>query len=208
MRFATSPSMSSYLVVLCAGEFDSIEGEQDGVKLRVVTTKGKAEMGRYALESEATILHYYNEYFGVPYPLPKLDLIAVPGGFGGAMENWGGITYYEAVLLFDPKNSSTETKQDIFAVIAHEMAHQWFGDLVTMAWWDNLWLNEGFASWMGSKCTDRFNPEWNEWLRRSAARPEPADRIPERHRHAIRRPLNDPSGPATDQDRGGSRQRV
>ena len=133
-------------------------------------------MGRYALESEAKILHYFNEYFGVPYPLPKLDLIAIPGGFGGAMENWGGITYYESALLFDPKNSSTGTKQDIFAVIAHEMAHQWFGDLVTMAWWDNLWLNEGFASWMGSKCTDRFNPEWNEWLRRNEPR-DPSRRI-------------------------------
>jgi aminopeptidase N len=176
IRFAISPSMSSYLVVLCAGEFESIEGEQDGVKLRVVTTKGKAEMGRYALASEARILHYYNEYFGIPYPLPKLDLIAVPGGFGGAMENWGGITYYEAVLLFDPKNSSTKTKQDVFAVVAHEMAHQWFGDLVTMAWWDNLWLNEGFASWMGSKCTDHFNPEWNEWLRRNVSR-DPSRRI-------------------------------
>ncbi|HKP93202.1 MAG TPA: M1 family aminopeptidase, partial [Chthoniobacterales bacterium] len=111
-----------------------------------------------------------------PYPLPKLDLIAVPGGFGGAMENWGGITYYESVLLFDPKNSSSGTKQDIFAVIAHEMAHQWFGDLVTMAWWDNLWLNEGFASWMGSKCTDHFNPAWNEWLRRRTPR-NPTRRI-------------------------------
>ncbi|MBA3650421.1 MAG: M1 family peptidase, partial [Chthoniobacterales bacterium] len=90
VRFGLSPSMSSYLVVLCAGELDSIEMEQDGVKLRVVTTKGKAEMGRYALESGAKILHYFNEYFGVPYPLPKLDLIAIPGGFGGAMENWGG----------------------------------------------------------------------------------------------------------------------
>ena len=176
VRFETSPSMSSYLVVLCAGELDLVEAEQDGVKLRVVTTKGKAEMGRYALESEAKILHYFNDYFGVPYPLPKLDLIAVPGGFGGAMENWGGITYYESVLLFDPKNSSTKTKQDIFAVIAHEMAHQWFGDLVTMAWWDNLWLNEGFASWMGSKCTDHFNPEWNEWLRRNGSR-DPTRRI-------------------------------
>ncbi len=176
VRFGVSPSMSSYLVVLCAGELDSIEMEQDGVKLRVVTTKGKAEMGRYALESGAKILHYFNQYFGVPYPLPKLDFIAVPGGFGGAMENWGGITYFESVLLFDPKNSSTGTKQDIFAVIAHEVAHQWFGDLVTMAWWDNLWLNEGFASWMGSKCTDRFNPEWNEWLRRSEPR-NPSRRI-------------------------------
>jgi aminopeptidase N len=170
VRFALTPSMSSYLVVLCAGEFEAIESEQDGVRLRIVATKGKAEMGRYALESEAKILHYYNQYFGIPYPLPKLDLIAIPGGFGGAMENWGGITYYESVLLFDPQNSSTATKQNIFAVVAHEMAHQWFGDLVTMAWWDNIWLNEGFASWMGSKCTDYFNPEWNEWLRRNVSR--------------------------------------
>lgn len=176
VRFSLSPEMSSYLVVLCAGEFDSIESEQDGVKLRVVTTKGKGEMGRYALESEAKILRYFNDYFGVPYPLPKLDLIAVPGGFGGAMENWGGITFYESALLFDPKNSSIETKQDIFSVVAHEMAHQWFGDLVTMAWWDNLWLNEGFASWMGSKCTDHFNPEWHEWLRRNAPR-DPSRRV-------------------------------
>ncbi|HEX4667658.1 MAG TPA: M1 family metallopeptidase [Chthoniobacterales bacterium] len=176
VRFGMSPSMSSYLVVLCAGELDAIESEQDGVKLRVIATKGKAEMGRYALESEAKILHYYNEYFGIRYPLPKLDLIALPGGFGGAMENWGGITFYESVLLFDPENSSSSTKQDIFAVIAHEMAHQWFGDLVTMAWWDNLWLNEGFASWMGSKCTDHFNPSWNEWLRRRAPR-NPTRRI-------------------------------
>jgi aminopeptidase N len=176
VRFSTSPSMSSYLVVLVAGELDSIAAEKDGVKLRVVTTKGKAEMGRYALESAARILQYYNDYFGVPYPLPKLDLIAIPGGFGGAMENWGGITYYESVLLFDPENSSTETKQAIFAVVAHEMAHQWFGDLVTTAWWDNLWLNEGFASWMGSKCTDHFNPEWNEWLRRNVPR-DPSRRI-------------------------------
>ena len=112
----------------------------------------------------------------MPYPLPKLDHIAVPGGFGGAMENWGGITYYESVLLFDPKISSASNQQGIFAVIAHEMAHMWFGDLVTMAWWDNLWLNEGFASWMGSKCTDHFNPEWNEWLRRSVPR-DPSRRI-------------------------------
>ena len=170
VRFALSPAMSSYLVVLVAGELDSIESEQDGVKLRIFATKGKAERGRYALESTAKILHYYNDYFGVPYPLPKLDQIAVPGGFGGAMENWGGITYYESALLFDPKNSSAQTQQNIFAVIAHEVAHQWFGDLVTMAWWDNLWLNEGFASWMGSKCTDHFNPKWNEWLRRNVPR--------------------------------------
>src|SRR5438477_7686516 len=170
VRFAATPPMSSYLNVFVAGELDLIESRSGPTQIRVVATKGKAELGRYALEVTAQILRYYNDYFGVPYPLPKLDQIALPGGFGGAMENWGGITYYESALLFDPKNSSAETKQIIYEVLAHEMAHQWFGDLVTMAWWDNLWLNEGFASWMGSKCTAHFNPQWEVWLRRSVPR--------------------------------------
>ena len=170
VRFAATPPMSSYLNVFVAGELDLIESRSGPTQIRVVATKGKAELGRYALEVTAQILQYYNDYFGVPYPLPKLDQIALPGGFGGAMENWGGITYYESALLFDPKNSSAETKQLIYEVIAHEMAHMWFGDLVTMAWWDNLWLNEGFASWMGTKCTAHFNPQWEVWLRRSVPR--------------------------------------
>jgi aminopeptidase N len=170
VRFAPTPSMSSYLNVFVAGELDFIESHVGSTQIRVIATKGKAELGRYALEASAEILKYYNEYFGVPYPLPKLDQIAIPGGFGGAMENWGGITYYESRLLFDPKNSSAETKQNIYEVLAHEMAHMWFGDLVTMAWWDNLWLNEGFASWMGSKCTAHFNPQWEVWLARELPR--------------------------------------
>jgi aminopeptidase N len=170
VRFAMTPSMASYLNVFVTGELDLIESQAAGVQIRVIATKGKAEWGRYALESTAKILEYYNDYFGVPYPLPKLDQIALPGGFGGAMENWGGITYFESSLLFDPQKSSEETKQDIFAVIAHETAHQWFGDLVTMAWWDNLWLNEGFASWMGTKCTAHFNPQWEVWLRTNEPR--------------------------------------
>jgi aminopeptidase N len=176
VRFAATPPMSSYLNVFVAGELDVIESRSGPTQLRVIATKGKAEMGRYALEATAQILQYYNNYFGVAYPLPKLDQIAIPGGFGGAMENWGGITYYESKLLFDPKSSSAETKQDIYEVLAHEMAHQWFGDLVTMAWWDNLWLNEGFASWMGSKCTARFNPQWEVWLRREFPR-DPTRRV-------------------------------
>ena len=168
VHFAETPPMPSYLVVFCAGELDAIYGEADGVKIGIVTTKGKAENGRYALESAEKILRYFNEYFGINYPLPKLDLIALPGGFGGAMENWGGIMFYESALLFDPAKSSEETKERIFEVTAHEMAHQWFGDLVTMAWWDNLWLNEGFASWMGTKCSDHFNPQWQIWLRANA----------------------------------------
>ena len=170
VRFAPTPPMSSYLNVFVAGELDLIESQVGPTRIRVVATKGKAEQGRYALEASAQILKYYNGCFGVPYPLPKLDQIAIPGGFGGAMENWGGITYYESTLLFDPKNSSAETRQDIYEVIAHEMAHMWFGDLVTMAWWDNLWLNEGFASWMGSKCTEHFNPQWEVWLARKLPR--------------------------------------
>src|SRR5438876_4803158 len=198
VRFQQTPPMSSYLSVFVAGELDEIETKIAGtdtvverytsnpgqkkisrqrykskttpLQVRVIATKGKAESGRYALESTAQILQYYNDYFGVRYPLPKLDQIAIPGGFGGAMENWGGITYFESALLFDPKKSSVLTKQRIYEVIAHETAHQWFGDLVTMAWWANLWLNEGFASWMGSKCTAHFNPDWEVWLARNIQR--------------------------------------
>jgi len=198
VRFQQTPPMSSYLNVFVAGELDEIETKIAGtdtvverytsnpgqkkisrqryksktapLQVRVIATKGKAESGRYALESTAQILQYYNDYFGVRYPLPKLDQIAIPGGFGGAMENWGGITYFESALLFDPKKSSVLTKQRIYEVIAHETAHQWFGDLVTMAWWDNLWLNEGFASWMGSKCAAHFNPDWEVWLARNIQR--------------------------------------
>ncbi|MEP6956160.1 MAG: M1 family metallopeptidase, partial [Chthoniobacterales bacterium] len=139
LHFAMTPPMSSYLNVLCAGELDAIEKQSGSVLHRVIATRGKAEMGRYALASAEQIVDYYNDYFGTPYPLPKLDEIAVPGGFGGAMENWGGITYYESRLLYDPARSSSSTKQGIYQVIAHEIAHQWFGNLVTMAWWDNLW---------------------------------------------------------------------
>ncbi|MEY2558426.1 MAG: hypothetical protein QOE34_1851 [Verrucomicrobiota bacterium] len=170
LRFGATPPMASYLNVFCAGELDAIHTKKGEVTHGVIATRGKAEMGRYALESSQQILDYFNDYFGVPYPLPKLDHIAVPGGFGGAMENWGGITYYESRLLFDPEKSSAETKQGIYEVIAHETAHMWFGDLVTMAWWDNLWLNEGFASWMGTKCTAKFNPDWETWLSKTTPR--------------------------------------
>jgi aminopeptidase N len=175
VRFAATPPMASYLNVFCAGELDALSARLKNVNHAVITTRGKVGMGRYALDSSQQILTYFNDYFGMPYPLPKLDHIAVPGGFGGAMENWGGITYYESRLLFDPQISSAETKQNIYEVIAHETAHMWFGDLVTMAWWDNLWLNEGFASWMGTKCTAKFNSEWETWLSKNVPR-DPARR--------------------------------
>jgi aminopeptidase N len=169
VTFGTTPKMSSYLVVLVAGELDRINASAADTDIGVDTVAGKAEQGRYGLDAATKILPFYNDYFGVKYPLPKLDLIAIPGNFAaGAMENWGGITYIDNDLLFDPKTSSEGTKQSIFLVVAHEMAHQWSGDLVTMAWWDNIWLNEGFASWMETKATDHFNPSWNIWLRAHA----------------------------------------
>jgi aminopeptidase N len=170
VSFAPTPKMSSYLLVLVAGELETLSGEADGVAVNVVTTRGKREQGRFALDSAVALLKYYNEYFGVNYPLPKLDLIAVPGGFGGAMENWGGIVFFESRLLFDPASSAPGEQRTIYAFIAHEMAHQWFGDLVTMAWWDNLWLNEGFASWMQEKAAERFHPEWQVWLNGNGAK--------------------------------------
>jgi len=164
VSFAPTPKMSSYLFVLSAGELERITADADGVTVGVVATKGKAEKGRFALENAVKLLQFYNDYFGKKYPLPKLDLIAVPGGFGGAMENWGGITFFESRLLFDPATSADSVRRGIFSVLAHEMAHQWFGDLVTMGWWDNLWLNEGFASWMQEKAAEYFYPQWRTWL--------------------------------------------
>ena len=165
VTFARTPKMASYLVVLCAGEFGYIQGVSDGVKVRVVAPKGREQNGRYALDAAERLLAYYDDYFGIKYPLPKLDLIAVPGGFPGAMENWGGITFTQGDLLFDPAVQPDSAKEGIFQTVAHEMSHQWFGDLVTMAWWDNLWLNEGFADWMQTKATDHFNPDWHLWQR-------------------------------------------
>jgi aminopeptidase N len=164
VSFAPTPKMSSYLFVLTTGELERITADAGGVSVGVVTTKGKSDKGRFALDEAVRLLGYYNDYFGTAFPLPKLDLIALPGGYGGAMENWGGITFFESRLLFDPATDSDGARRDIFSVVAHEMAHQWFGDLVTMGWWDNLWLNEGFASWMQEKAAAHFHPQWQSWL--------------------------------------------
>lgn len=193
IQFGRTPAMASYLVLLVAGEFSELKDEVDGVKIRVITTEGKQEQGRYALDATKKLLAYYNDYFGIKYPLPKLDQIAVPGGFGGAMENWGAITYNESILLFDPKSSSEQTKREIFVTVAHEMAHQWFGDLVTTAWWDNLWLNEGFASWMETKATDHFNPDWNMWLVASSDKSGVMSGDARRPTHPIQQPVRNES---------------
>lgn len=172
ITFATTPSMSSYLLFLGVGEFDRITTTVAGTEIGVVTKKGDGEKGRYALAGSAQVLPYYNDYFGTPYPLPKLDNVAGPGSsqFFGAMENWGAIFSFESILLNDPAFTSEARLQSIFGVAAHEMAHQWFGDLVTMAWWNDLWLNEGFASWMATKATGALHPEWEPLLKRIAGR--------------------------------------
>jgi aminopeptidase N len=168
VTFRRTPAMSSYLVFLGIGDFDRITTRAANTEIGVVTRRGNGEQGRWALTSAARILPWYNSYFGTPFPLPKLDNIAGPGSsqFFGAMENWGAIFSFENRLLLDPAISTEASRQDIFETAAHEMAHQWFGDLVTMAWWDDLWLNEGFASWMATKSTQALHPEWQRELGR------------------------------------------
>ncbi|GAB1488252.1 M1 family metallopeptidase [Opitutaceae bacterium] len=168
--FARTPSMPTYLVALFAGEFEVLADEHDGIQLRILTTEGKRESARYAMEVTKRVLDYFHSYFGLRYPLPKLDQIAVPNAFSGfgAMENWGAISYMDTYILVDAAASSQTTREEVYKTIAHEIAHQWFGNIVTMAWWDNLWLNEGFASWMEMKVTDVLNPEWSVWLRANA----------------------------------------
>src|ERR1700683_1374762 len=161
VTFATTAKMSSYLAALVVGNFEYIEGEADGIPIRVYSTPGKKEMGKFALETAEHILSYYDKYFGIKYPYGKLDLIGLPDFSAGAMENTGCITFREVLLEIDEKQGSVDLKKTIASVVAHEMAHQWFGDLVTMKWWDDIWLNEGFATWMSSKPIQAWKPEWN-----------------------------------------------
>ena len=164
--FQTSPKMSTYLLFLGVGEFDRATDSVDGTEVGVVTPKGKVGQAAGALEASRLVLKEYNDYFGVKYPLPKLDNVAAPGRsqFFSAMENWGAIFTFEYALLVDPKISTIGNVQSIFSIAAHEIAHQWFGDLVTMSWWDDLWLNEGFATWMAARTTAKFHPEWKTEL--------------------------------------------
>jgi aminopeptidase N len=187
--FQRTPRMSTYLFVLAIGDLERLAGDADGVSVGVVTTRGKSVQGRYALEEAIKLLKYYNEYFDTKYPLPKLDLIAVPGGFGGAMENWGGITFFESRLLFDPATSPPNARRSIVSILAHEMAHQWFGNLVTTAWWDDIWLNEGFASWMQSKAADHLHPDWHVWLNAGGAKQGAMAADARRSAHPIQQPV-------------------
>ena len=184
VRFQQSPKMSTYLLFVGVGDFERVQERVDGVDVGVVVKRGDTGKAAYALEQAGKLLHYYNEYFGVQYPLPKLDLIAAPGQLeGGSMENWGAIFYSQNHLLFDPQTSTEYDRQVVFLVVAHEMAHQWFGDLVTMAWWDDLWLNEGFARWMQTYAADDLHPEWDTGLQAAEIfeAGKQADSVPSTH---------------------------
>ncbi len=159
--FGTTPKMSTYLVAFLVGDFQCTLGRQDDVDIRVCATPDKVNFTPYALGIAKYVLHYYDSYFGIHYPLKKLDLIAIPDFEAGAMENFGAITYRETDLLLDPRTATVAEQREVGLVVAHEMAHQWFGDLVTMQWWDNIWLNEGFATWMENKPVAAMHPEWN-----------------------------------------------
>jgi aminopeptidase N len=193
VNFAKSPKMSTYLLFFGAGDFERVHRMVQGVDVGIIVKRGDAANAGFALDATAELLPYYNEYFGTPYPLPKLDLVGGPGSsqFFGAMENWGAIFYFEKYLLVDPKISTQSEKQFTYSVIAHEVAHQWFGDLVTMAWWDDLWLNEGFASWMANKATDHFNPEWKVWLQSIPQTHAVMQRDARDGTHAIIQPIED-----------------
>jgi aminopeptidase N/puromycin-sensitive aminopeptidase len=160
VAFATTPRMSTYLVAWLVGDFKCTEGKADGVAIRACATPDKVKLTRFALDAAKQTLRDYDRYFGIKYPMAKLDLLAVPDFEAGAMENFGCITFRETDLLVAKKDGALAAKKGVAEVVAHEMAHQWFGDLVTMAWWDNLWLNEGFATWMETKEAAKEYPKW------------------------------------------------
>ena len=161
VTFAPTKRMSTYLVALLVGDFECLDDSVDGIPLRVCGVPGQQHLGHYALEVTKFVLHFYNQYYGIPYPYQKLDQIAVPDFMAGAMENAGAIVYRDTALLLDEPTAALGEKREVAGVIAHEIAHQWFGDFVTMDWWNNVWLNEGFATWMSSKPLAAWHPEWN-----------------------------------------------
>jgi aminopeptidase N len=161
VKFSPSPKMSSYLVAMLVGDFACREGGADGIPIRVCSLPERKEMTGFALEASENILKFYDKYYAIKYPYGKLDHIVFPDFAAGAMENVAAITYRDTFLLIDDKTASYDAKQQVASTIAHEMAHQWFGDLVTMQWWNDIWLNEGFATWMAWKPLEAWKPEWN-----------------------------------------------
>ncbi|XP_055385276.1 puromycin-sensitive aminopeptidase [Condylostylus longicornis] len=195
VEFDRTPIMSTYLVAVVVGEYDFVEGKSsDGILVRVFTPVGKKEQGLFALEVATKVLPYYKDYFNVAYPLPKMDLIAIADFSAGAMENWGLVTYRETYLLVDSANTSSIRKQSIALTVGHEIAHQWFGNLVTMEWWTHLWLNEGYASFVEFLCVNHLFPEydiWTQFVTDMYTRALESDCL--KNSHPIEVPVNHPS---------------
>ena len=169
VRFARTKKMSTYLVAMIVGDFVCRDGSADKTPLRICSTPDKRALTEYALEAAEQQLTFFNSYFGIPYPFDKLDIIAVPDFAAGAMENVGAITFRERLLLVDPERASLRARKQVAGILSHEIAHMWFGNLVTMKWWDDIWLNEGFATWSESKPVAVWRPEWNVHLDEAAA---------------------------------------
>ena len=161
ITFSTSPKMSTYLVALAIGDWQCLERTVDGTPIRVCAEPDKKQYGQFALEAAAQSVHFYNQWYGIKYPFEKLDMLAIPDYEWGGMENTASIFYRDTALLMDEKTASVFSKRGHATVVAHEIAHQWFGDLVTAAWWDDIWLNEGFATWMERKPIRAWHPEWH-----------------------------------------------
>jgi tricorn protease interacting factor F2/3 len=192
VSFLPTPKMSTYLVYLGVGNYDSVESSLGKVKMRVLTVEGKKDLAFLAMDYAKKAVRFYEDYFGIEYQLPKLDLLAIPDFAAGAMENWGAIAFRESDLLCN-EGSSIAVKQRVADVIAHEIAHQWFGDLVTMKWWDDLWLNESFATFMSTKATEAAFPEWEtgkQYLEDVIATAFAADQL--QATHPINMEVNDP----------------
>ena len=193
--FATTKTMSSYLVALCIGDIASTrELVVEGVPLRVLAMSGKEQMGEFALNYTAKLLPWYNDYFAIPYHFDKLDQIGVPAFGAGAMENAGLIISREVVALVDPKTASRRQEALVAAVTAHEFAHMWFGDLVTMRWWDDLWLNEAFASWMSYHVVDALTPEYHVWDEAQDRKTQALRTDAMANTHPIYNPVETPAG--------------
>ena len=164
LTYARTPKMSTYLVAMIVGDFVCAERAVEAVTIRVCSTPDKKDLTGYALDVAQHQLKFYNDYFGIRYVGDKLDLIAVPDFAAGAMENWGAITFRDRLLLIDPERSSVNVRKNVASIISHEIAHQWFGNLVTMKWWDDIWLNEGFATWIATKPLAEWRPDWKVQL--------------------------------------------
>ena len=192
--FERTPHMSTYLLAFVYGEMKYLEAKtKEGVVVRTYATPANVDYTAFALECGVKILEFYNDYFAIPYPLEKCDMIALPDFASGAMENWGCITYREQAFLVDPEHTSLSTKQYVAMVVAHELAHQWFGNLVTMRWWTDLWLNEGFASWIEYMAVDHLFPNWKMWTQFIVDEQQQALKLDAlEYTHPIEVPINHP----------------